>query len=251
MPRKTIRKIHFFLIKHRLLVFLITLLSLLIIFPFIHELYSGYLVIVELFFSILLIAGIYIVSTNKQLLTVAVLLAMLTFTVIWFNIFMQNQNLLIFGLILQIIFFAVTTITIITHVLEYRKVTADKIYGAICGYLLIGFIWGLGYTLLETLMPNSFNFTNGLSHALSYPSSHPIHFYQFFYFSYITLTTLGYGDVTPITNITRAFSSLEAITGQLYLAVLIARLVGLHISHTLLTEGVKYSVDDSYHKHKH
>jgi Ion channel len=215
-----------------MLIFLCAILMLLVFFPFMQRKLSDYIIFMELFFCLLLMAGINIVSQNKKIVTTAILIAILAIVVIWFDYILQSRRLLIFGLTLEILFFILTTITIITHVLKYKKVTEDKIYGAVCGYLLIGIIWAMIYTTLEIAFPNSFAFTTGITLNVSDLSSHRVYFTQFVYYSYVTLSTLGYGDIVPVSHEARAFSSLEAVIGQLYVAVLIARLVGLHISHS-------------------
>ena len=217
-----------------MLILLCAIILLLIVFPFAHNRFPGYVVSMELFFTFLLIAGINVVSHNKKIVTVAALLALLAFVVVWFDYVLKSHYLLIFGLCLEILFFLITTVTIISHVLQYKKVTEDKIYGAICGYLLIGIVWAMLYTVVEIAFPNSFSFSSGLTLYADHNSAHRLYFTQFLYYSFVTLSTLGYGDIVPVTNEARAFSSLEAIIGQLYVAVLIARLVGLHISHTHL-----------------
>jgi len=232
----TLRTINRFILRHRLLIFLGTLLSLLIIFPVVYEQYGDHLYILELLFSVILIMGIYIVSTNRQILTVAILLATLTISIFWFNNIIQSDDLLIVGLMLEIIFFTITTITILSHVLQYKKVTADKIYGAICGYLLIGIMWALLYTTIETISPGSFLFKHGTGAIQHFQSLYRFYFSSFLYYSFVTLTTLGYGDILPISAISQIFASIEAVLGQLYVAVLIARLVGLHITHTTIEE---------------
>ena len=93
------------------------------------------------------------------------------------------------------------------------------IMGAICVYFLIGLIWADVFFILETLQPGSFQIPPEQVGQATLD-----------YFSYVTLTTLGYGDITPISAPARSLSLLEAMMGQLYLAVLIARLVGIHIA---------------------
>ncbi len=105
-------------------------------------------------------------------------------------------------------------------------INANRIIGAVSIYLVLGLIWAFLYSILETLQPGSFTMANdgagkGLAENLV---SHSI------YFSSVTLTTLGYGDIVPISRPARMFATLEATLGQLYIAIVIARLVGLHIS---------------------
>lgn len=100
----------------------------------------------------------------------------------------------------------------------------DKIRGAICVYLLIGFAWTFGYGIIELINPGSFS---GLAEIDA--NNHVGRIMQLRYFSFATMTTLGYGDILPRSPVARTLATLEAITGQIYLTVLIARLVGLHI----------------------
>ncbi|MEE9451402.1 MAG: potassium channel family protein [Gammaproteobacteria bacterium] len=231
MQKNLNRLINMFILRYRLLLLLIALLAMLITFPIVHEQYSAYILILELFVTILLIMGIYVISDNRSILTIAILMATLAFTIMWFNIILQSSNLLLFGLLLEIGFFLLTTYTIIRYVLTYKRVTADKIYGSICGYLLIGIIWAFIYTFIENFIPGSFEFNVPIHADYSYLFSHRFYFGQFIYLSFVTISTLGYGDIIPISTPARVFASLEAVAGQLYVAILIARLVGLHISH--------------------
>ncbi len=224
--------IHNMLSNHRMLLFLASILVLLTFFAFVHEWYSHYLALVEIFFTLILIGGIYLISRDPQLLTISALIALLFSTIMWFNIFIESVPLLITGLVLQILFFCITTHTIVSHVMTYQKVSADTIYGAISAYLLLCIIWAMIYTTLEIALPESFKFSQSFIHNNAFLASHRFYFSQFIYFSFVTITTLGYGDIVPLSIAARSISALEAITGQLYVAVLIARLVGLQISHT-------------------
>ena len=232
MYKNISRLANLFILRHRLLLILIALILLLITFPIVHERFAPFLLIIEILVTILMLLGLYIIGANNRTITVAVLIALLAFTIIGFNMYLQSKNLLIIGLVLEITFFSLTVTMIIRHVLTYKKVTADKIYGAICAYLLIGIIWAFIYTLLENTMPGSFIFSYGLELDYEYLFSHRFYFGPFIYYSFVTLTTLGYGDIVPSTVPSQVFSALEAVIGQLYVAVLIARLVGLHITHT-------------------
>lgn len=218
--------------SHRMLIFLCCLIGWLVFFPFIHDWYTSYLGLIESFFTLLLIAGVYVISRDLQTLTIAALIALLGSTIMWFDIVLKSLPLLIIGLILQILFFCITAYTIISHVMTYQKVNSDSIYGAISAYLLLGVIWAMAYTTLELAMPDSFSFSHPFTNSNVMLAGHQFYFSQFLYFSFVSLTTLGYGDIVPLSLEARGLASLEAITGQLYVAVLIARLVGLHISHT-------------------
>lgn len=121
-------------------------------------------------------------------------------------------------------FLALAAGAILYDVVGESRVTLDKIFGAICVYLLIAFVWWLLYGIALLLDPLAFRTALppvDLTHQLA----------ELAYFSCVTLTTLGYGDVVPISPAARALASVEALIGQLYLTVLVARLVSLHIAH--------------------
>lgn len=221
-----------YILRHRMLIFLLGIFLSVVLFPLLQNYGSSFLVIDELFFNIFLAVGIYLVNKNKRIFVASSLLAIMAITIIWFAILLQNRMILVTGLIFETIFFSIVAVQITGHVLQYKKVTEDKFYGAISAYLMLGIIAAMIYTITELLNPNSFHFTNGIVFNEQHITPYRFYFSQFIYFSFITLSSLGYGDIVPVSGQARLFSSLEAVTGQLYVAVLIARLVGLHISHT-------------------
>jgi voltage-gated potassium channel len=104
----------------------------------------------------------------------------------------------------------------------YRPV-GDRIVGAICVYLLIGFAWASVYETLESVAPGSFQFP--VDTAWTTPGAQ-----RFRYFSFVTLATLGYGDITPISLLAGTLAALEAVSGQLYIGITVARLVALSLA---------------------
>ena len=108
------------------------------------------------------------------------------------------------------------------------RVTTNRLMGALCVYLLMGLFWSTGYGIIEALGPGSFS---GVSSSNVDEMGNPGVGSKLSYFSYVTQTTLGYGDIAPLTDMARALASLQAIIGQLYLTVLVGRLVALHIAH--------------------
>lgn len=121
--------------------------------------------------------------------------------------------------------FAVLTASVVADIARPGRVSGQRIWGAVSAYLLMGMTWAFGYAALEIAVPGSFDLsamTAARDHSIATAG-------QFFYFSFVTLTTLGYGDVSPIEPLARALTAFEAVAGQLFLAVLVARLVGLHV----------------------
>ena len=121
-----------------------------------------------------------------------------------------------------VIFSSFTASIILWHVLREDKITSDTLFGAVCAYLLIGHTWTTLYMLLEVLHPGSFYVGTAQN------PDHMVNISDLSYFSIVTLTTLGYGDITPVTSTARSFAALEALFGVMYNAILIARLVGLY-----------------------
>jgi hypothetical protein len=110
-------------------------------------------------------------------------------------------------------------------VMREGSVNAERIYAALSVYCLAGLVFGVAFHLVDGLQPGSFRFTsdNGAP-------GHRIDIGTAIYFSFVTLATLGYGDVVPVTPPARSLATLEAVGAQMYLAVLISRLVSLHAS---------------------
>ena len=112
------------------------------------------------------------------------------------------------------------TVVLVWSIISNPSVTADTLAGAVSAYLLIGITFGLAYLLIDSLMPGSFKDT-------VQPGKHFIPA-DFTFFSFVTLTTVGYGDIVPWGPHARALAVLESVLGIMYPAVLVSRLVGLH-----------------------
>lgn len=128
-----------------------------------------------------------------------------------------------YGLLLMLFgFFVWTTSMAARQVLFTGTINGHKIVGSICIYLLLGLIWTLFYLLLAEVLPGAFN---GLQQAPWYEN-----FSALSYYSFVTLTTLGYGDISPALPITRFLAYMEAVVGVLYIAILVASLIGARMS---------------------
>jgi voltage-gated potassium channel len=178
-----------------------------------------------------LLAASYALSERKHLFAIAIVLSAVSIIgTMLLLVFEQHWAVLLSDicLILLVAFFSVT---ILGYVLRGGRVTADKIFAAICVYMLIGYAWAFGYALLDELAPGAFGNLpeTGLHDYVARVA-------QLRYFSFMTLTTVGYGDIVPRSAMARTMAMLEAVMGQIYLTVLIARLVGLHIVHAHVSQ---------------
>lgn len=200
---------------------LASLLLLIVVHPFIQQ---AWVPVTGILTSAVIVAGIYSVVSDRRFLITALALAAPALISRWLLYFSTVPWLVIVDFVSDIAFFGFNTYAILSYVLRQRTVSVDIMYGAACAYLLIGVVWGIIYALLEFVQPGSFDFAGAAAMNVNELAG------TMLYYSFVTLTTLGYGDFIPVTPPARSLSFLEAVLGQLYLAILIARLVGMHIS---------------------
>lgn len=189
--------------------------------PFLPDL-PGTRWLVKLSYTAVLLFAIFSITHRRLLIATAAIFLIPGIIVDWMAIESELAYTLKWGS--NIIFYGIAAGFIARHIFTTKRVDLNIIYGAICLYVLLGFMWSAAFTLLELLSPGSFT---GLTHIDNTPYGV---FFQLFYFSFITLTTLGYGNIAPLSVPANALASTEALVGQLYLTVLIARLVGMHIA---------------------
>ena len=210
--------------KTRFLLLLLSLLALMVLEPFIAD-RVRIKFLLDIFFTIILITSIYAVSQKKSDALVAFSLALPKFATTWALSFLSYPLLTLLDSIFGIMFIGYIIVLILRHIFRQDDINLETIYGAIVVYILLGLLWVSFYFLVEFLHPQSFSFPAALTGDARK---------VLYYFSFVTLTTLGYGDITPISGPARSLAMLEAIVGQMYIAVLIARLVGIHISQSLM-----------------
>jgi hypothetical protein len=127
-------------------------------------------------------------------------------------------------------FLAFAAVDVLRHILRQKRVTADTILGGICVYLLIGIAFVPAFTIVENARPGSFLHQGDRLPDAGRPGAPVGRYPDLVYFSFITLTTVGYGDILPIGAAARVLAVAEAFTGQIYLAILLGLLVGLYVS---------------------
>jgi hypothetical protein len=133
-------------------------------------------------------------------------------------------------LFLSAVFFGYLIWNILSDILSERRSTSERIYGALCAYILIGVLFALLYAHLEFRDPSSAAFTSSNPGLVDTAEGESGLLPLFSYYSFVTLTTLGYGDITPVTQAARTLAWLEALVGQLYLVVMVAGFVAMHVS---------------------
>jgi voltage-gated potassium channel len=209
--------------QHNFFYLIAALLFLLIAMPLFRDLTgTEYPIVSELAFSVFLIIGIWSLPGTKNWFLLGIVLVTLgigcNFLALAGSWYFFNY----ISLISYIIFLLLTISLAIKQVVSSGPINANRVIGAICIYLLLSLIWSLFYVLVNMLIPGSFNVQIG---GAPFQQVH-----HFMYYSFVTITTLGYGDIIPIRETARALSNIETIFGQFYIAILVGGVVAAFIS---------------------
>jgi hypothetical protein len=214
--------------RHRINHFRFLLFTMLLMFvlrPFLEG-YARIGLLTDLFFSLVLLSGAFAFSDQKRVFSAALIIAIPALLLEVVTHFSSSEPIEVVKKVLFALFLAYVLVIILSHIFREKEVTEDLITGAVCAYLLLGMVWTFVFYFLELAEPGSFVLGNSPGHDIG----------PFLYYSFVTLATLGYGDIVPLTSPARSLGVLEAITGQLYLAITIARLVSVHASQSRVGE---------------
>jgi hypothetical protein len=204
-----------------MLALLIALALLFLSFPLVEEVKGGD-ILVSVLLSLVLLAAILAVATRRRTLIIATLLAIPAVGGRWLNHLRPDLVPKEIFLVAGFVLIAYVVGHLLRFVLRAPSVNIDVLCASISAYLMLGLMWTIAYWLVDQLTPGgafSFNTSGGTRSMNGFTG---------FYFSFITLSTVGYGDITPASKIARWLAAMEAMTGLLYVAVLIARLVALY-----------------------
>lgn len=184
-----------------------------------------------LYLSIIFLISLMIFITDRSYRIIAVFIGLPTLVGMWAGLFIPGIPQLHQAVVLHLLaalFFGFTIGGILRDIHREKGITTDSVYGAFCGYFMVGLAFGHLFEVIELLHPNSLR-GEGLSSATTDARMHIL----LTYFSFITLTTVGYGDITPNSDTVRGLVMLEAIVGQFYIAVLIADLIGKRVGQAM------------------
>ena len=191
--------------------------------PIIHEFTDQSAeIIVQVAFSGTLIVGIWSFIDSRQWFRIGVILAVLEFVVTVFNTVRPSPLLDYTALVIALIFCSLSLVFALINVLRGKRMDANRMTGAICVYLLLGITLGLLNIFTYRLIPDSFT---GLPMNLDAEQGLSI-----IYYTFVTMTTLGYGDILPVGPLARALAYMAAIAGQFYIAILVGMMVGVYLS---------------------
>jgi hypothetical protein len=176
------------------------------------------------FVTLVIVTAVYAVSQRRAVLYVGLALGLPAVALRWISYVEPTPLWVVLNSVAAVALLGFVMTVLLTVILREDNVTVDTIFGGICVYLLLGVGWAEAYQLLESVHPGSFD----LGWA---ETAQPVREGLLFsYFSFATLTTLGYGDIVPTTAEAQALVILESVAGRLFLAIFIARLVGLHMA---------------------
>lgn len=202
---------------------LVILVLVLLLGPFLDSMEGR--VLSSIFLSLLMFTGVTQISSRRLARIGAILVASLAVVLIWLREAYPDDRLLRAGSALATLgFLVVLTLVIIGHTFKEGPVTSSRIQGALAAYLLIGITWANLYRITLLFLPGAFH-VPATPEGQASPSTE----WQLTYFSFVTLTTVGYGDFVPVHPTARMLAILEALIGQLFPATLLARLVSLQI----------------------
>ena len=209
--------------QHNFFYLLAGLLLLLLAIPVFRDLTGiGNYYVSELAFSAFLMIGIWSLHGTRRVFLLGIVLVTLSVGGNILALAGTGTFFVYLSLCSYILFLLLTISLAIRHVMRSGTVDANRIIGAICIYLLLGVIWAFFYLFVNILIPGSFN--------VQISGSAYVQLHDFLHYSFVTLTTLGYGDITPVGETVRALSTIEAILGQFYIAILVAGLVSAFIA---------------------
>jgi voltage-gated potassium channel len=171
--------------------------------------------------SALLLAGIWTLAPSHAAFRVGIVLVLASAGSTALAYFRPSQPLALTSLGIAWAFCLLSVLLCMRYVLARGRVTANHLLGATCVYLLLGAIWGLAYAAIHAVDPSVFRAADG---------THTLDIDDCLYFSFVTLTTTGYGDIVPADRLVRTLAYLEGAAGQLYVAILVATLVTRYVA---------------------
>ncbi len=215
--------------RYSYLTLLIFLTIVLMATPLLIRLPSGGLIL-ELAVTGLLFAVVNIVGNERRLWMPVLCLVLLSISLNWMQVlgkplpWAQSSAWL-----LDILLLVYVIGLVLCDLFRQKRVSLDTIYGALCGYLLLGVVWTLVYMLTDWLLPGSFEGVSIVRDTLDKGELARHNFEDFLYYSFVTMTTVGDGDLAPVLPEARACAVAEALMGQFYLTVLLSRLIGMYL----------------------
>jgi Ion channel len=226
------------MIRYRFQFLLFWLFSLILALPFLPMLGAWGRAGTSFFFSMLLLAAVAAVPHRRISGAIAIGLFVVTFLLQIVGLWFESDAFLITKHIADILFLGYVTSVILRHLFTTNRVSLSMISASLCVYLLLAVLWANAYSLIDIIDPTAFAYNavavDGEAHSMRFGGSRSV---TPIYYSLVTITTLGYGDITPVSAAASMLSVVQAVIGQFYLTVLVAWLVGKHIASSINISG--------------
>ncbi len=206
-------------LRHTPVELLVALGVLFVTSPFVQNLPYGTL-IEGLLVTVVMVLGMLAVSDQRQHFVITVILLALALAAKWIHHFRPDLVHPTVPLAGIVVFYGFVVAQLLRFIVRAPRVDLNVLCAGISGFLMLGLLWMPLYLLVAQLDPGAFNLPGGASGTLDGFSA--------FFFSFVTLCTVGYGDITPVSKVARMLAVMEAITGLFYMAVLISRLVSVY-----------------------
>lgn len=185
---------------------------------------SWYLPFWKLLLTATLLLAVFNCNHRKPIRVICFVLAFPAVIFSWLNVFHPSAPVIITNALTTVSFMTLCTCSILFDVVLRAQVTLETLRGVICAYFMVAFAFAYAYYLIEYLFPGTFlMLRNSVPH-----SAYTEYISEMIYFSFVTLLTIGYGDITAIQDIGQTVVILEGIIGQFYIAILVARIVSVY-----------------------
>jgi voltage-gated potassium channel len=233
---QTIKKDGSFLRKPDFLALLIALVLMLVVVPLVENRFVA-MILQETFLTAVFVTAIIANRDRRHLVRVGGGIGILAIALSWATVRIDHPVLNVTSYVSSTVFLATMAALILVSVLRDHMASMRAIFGAICVYLLIGLCWAMMYSALEQLQSEPFAIAHRTIAVRLRDGREATSYSQMVYFSFVTMTSLGYGDITPKTPAAQTLTWLQAVVGQLYITVLIARLVSVLPQRTAAQDG--------------
>jgi voltage-gated potassium channel len=212
-------------LKRNNLILLICLIILILFLPGLSI--NGMHLFVDIVLSLIIIAGVSSLEFDKKTMKNLSYLGACSLLSIWIDGIINSDTTKMINWIMVVCFIIYITLNMIIYIAQSRKVTSIIILNAINSYLLMGLIGSFLFAITELVNHYILGYS---TNAIKFAVGSGVDFHDFIYFSFVTMTTLGYGDITPVSSLAKSMTLLVSISGQLYLTILVATLVGKLLS---------------------
>ncbi len=174
--------------------------------------------------SLMMLSGVLAVGASRRKLVLGLLLVIPAMVIRWLGHTQANPMPPLLFLLGALVFMTYVTVNLVEFIVRAPAVSSEVLCAGVVVYLILGILWTLAYTAVEELQPGAFAFTTGGE------GQHTMKGVTALYYSFITLNTVGYGDIVPVSAVARMLAVMESTTGLFYMALMVARLVSLYSS---------------------